>query len=345
MAFSLPQFNLLANLWTCDGNMKPADGPADFVNVPCQKYTNPRGWFDVTPPWKAGFHLEWVPPIYLRFPRGIPFAGTWPTWKVVCVEVPAGSGQYYRTVWQEIEHEGFPNEYAILVSAQCDDHLLAFPPAGHLEPVGIGADACGSGPPPPPPPPPAAFLDNFNDTPLTPITTHIADTGETYTVNTPGGQIDSTGTAFNLSGPVGFVWAIANFVGTVTTWAIDFTTPSFVGSGVYQGICFEAFDPFQFLLLRCEWNGIDWQLQFYTNSAGIFSFGPPSITFILAPNTSYHMSVAKIGTTYVASITGPGVSQTTSAIPPSSGFGTGIGVEGLENPTSTSCLVTLITAS
>jgi hypothetical protein len=48
-------------------------------------------------------------------------------------------------------HEGFPNEYAVVLCSQCDADGKAIPPAGSILATGVAPDVCS--PPPPPPPP------------------------------------------------------------------------------------------------------------------------------------------------------------------------------------------------
>lgn len=152
MAYRLPLFNLLANIWDCS---TPADGDPTWVNVPCQKYIRSRMMLDVTPQAEADWWMLWQPPIQLRCPSDhAAFSGRPHDWSHTIYEVPAGSGQYYRIFWSELQHQGFPNEYAVQVATQCDDSGLAIAPAGATTiPTGVAAEVCYSPPPPPPPPP------------------------------------------------------------------------------------------------------------------------------------------------------------------------------------------------
>lgn len=144
MAYSLPQFNLLASLWTCDATIKPANGPADFVDVPCQKYAWSRGMpTEPNAPAQFGWWIATALMVQLRFPRINPFLGSWVSWTTVCVEVPQGTGQYYRTAAREVQHEGFPNEYCILTAVACNDTLLAVPPPHGTTDYGQGTNTCG----------------------------------------------------------------------------------------------------------------------------------------------------------------------------------------------------------
>jgi len=124
--YTLPDFNLLASLWLTTHN--PGSDPADYEDVPCQKYVNSRPQQDITPRWdaSAGTWIEWCPIIALRFPRGVTaFAGSWLGWQVGLVRVPQDVSQVYRVRMGEVIHEGFPNEYVQLICDQVDDGILA----------------------------------------------------------------------------------------------------------------------------------------------------------------------------------------------------------------------------
>lgn len=140
MAYQTPQFNLLASIWDC---RFPTDGGADWTMVPCQKYILSRMSLDVTPPTQAGWWERHTPPIQLRFPiTHAAFFGPPAEWEHLCFEVPEGSGQYYRTQFSEIQHQGFPNEYAIILATPCNDSGLSIPPPSADTPVGVAPDVC-----------------------------------------------------------------------------------------------------------------------------------------------------------------------------------------------------------
>lgn len=152
MAYTVPQFNLLAKIWDCKF---PSAGAADWSSVPVQKYVLSRMSLDATPPSAPDWWKQYTPPVTLRFPIGhAAFSGPPSSWDHVCFEVPSGSGQYYRAYWQEIQHQGFPNQYAIILVTPCDVDGKAIPPAGSGMLVGTRNDVCPLVPPPPPPPPP-----------------------------------------------------------------------------------------------------------------------------------------------------------------------------------------------
>jgi len=133
MAFTVPHFNVTANLWY--GHRVPDDGAPDASDQPCQFYVPPRGLFDVTP----GELELWVPPIYFRMP--IDQHTSWV--QTTIVEVLPGSGRYFRARWKEVMHMGFPNEYLMIVIEQCMSDGVPFirdveggsPPVGH---TGVG---------------------------------------------------------------------------------------------------------------------------------------------------------------------------------------------------------------
>lgn len=140
MAYQTPIFNLLANIWDCQF---PDDGDADWLAVPVQKYIRSRMSLDTLPPDAGNWFRQWAPPIQLRFPRQhAAFTGIPASWDHVVCEVPAGSGQYYRTRWQEIQHQGFPNEYAIILADACDSQGRALLPPGATLPTDVSPDIC-----------------------------------------------------------------------------------------------------------------------------------------------------------------------------------------------------------
>lgn len=317
MGFTPPQFNLLCNIWTCDGVIKPSNGGADFVNVPCQKYLAPRGTWNLTPPWSTGFYLAYHPPVFLRLARTPPFDGPWPSWKATCIEVPAGSGQYYRCAWNDIQHEGFVNEYALFVGVQCNDELLAAPPAGATEAVGVGADPCGNVPPadpptpklppgpwpPAPPAPGASFVDDFVDIAATPLASHVADSGETWTVGTGSLEIGPGGFGVLAVGGLGLAWATANYTGSYTSIVtMDFITSSAVASGQWLGVLFRAIDSNNWHSVELEPDGGGaWWLSFKQCVAGsVTTLANGSGGIVLTDSTMYAIRLERFGATVQA---------------------------------------------
>lgn len=313
MAFRPPDFNLLANLWTCDGTPTPSDGGADYLNVPCQKYIASRAAWPVSPPWANGFFLQYVPPVQLRFARTDPFDQPWPDWKVTIAEVPAGSGQYYRLVWNDIQHEGFPNEYALFAAAQCDPTGIVTPPAGSTLPVGIGADPCGNIPPQddikPNIPgglnccsggtPGAGFLDTFTDTAGTQLVDHTADTGETWSCTDASGIIVTmTGDGiYQQHTDSGNTAAVADYTGSadgVTT--MNFHTPDPLGNGVKIGCIIRAVDTANFVLCYIDDDGTHVSvLKIATVTSGVISDIASSGTDSLSTDTEYVITVTQSG--------------------------------------------------
>jgi hypothetical protein len=117
MAFTLPTFNLSANVWV-NANL-PNASPPDVMGVMVQLYINTRGLLDVTPnAWDT-----WVPPVWVR----IAIAGFDDTYNIF--EVPGGSAKYYRVRWRDVIHKGFPNEYgAYLCEQVINDGTPVLPP-------------------------------------------------------------------------------------------------------------------------------------------------------------------------------------------------------------------------
>lgn len=110
MAYTLPVFNLFADVWSA-GHVPSADDP-DFENLTCQFYVYSRVSFDIQP-----CELElYQPPIQIR----IPVAGLTPWVDGQIFEVPAESGRYYRARFKERLHQGFINEYLVAYVVQCD---------------------------------------------------------------------------------------------------------------------------------------------------------------------------------------------------------------------------------
>lgn len=110
MAFTVPVFNILCDVW--NAGKTPAADPPDTENVPCQFYVNSRGTFDVQP-----CELEvYTPPLWVRLP--IDQIGIWEAGQIF--EVASESGRYYRARFKERMHYGFSNQYLIIVVVQCN---------------------------------------------------------------------------------------------------------------------------------------------------------------------------------------------------------------------------------
>lgn len=137
--YTPPNFNLLCNVWVC---RVPADGDPDHEDIPCQKYIYSRLDTPVSPPVEAEWWQMYLPPILVRTPRTGIFAGPPHTWDAMVFEVPAGSGQLYRSYWREVFHEGFVNEYAGILVVQCDEDGKSIPPPSYAAPLGIAPDVC-----------------------------------------------------------------------------------------------------------------------------------------------------------------------------------------------------------
>ncbi len=305
MSFRPPEFNLLCNLWTCNDTVRPVDGAPAYTDKPCQKYVASRAAWPIKPSWFKGFWLEGHPPVQIRLPHDGPFAGSWPSWKVSCLEVPAGSGQYYRPVWADVQHEGFINEYVLVVCVQCDQSLLSVPPPGATEPVGIAADSCGivpcqdaqpdcvaGSPWPiiPPTPPGTDFTDSMFDVGLTELSSHIADTGQTWTENTAGMRIQASGLDLEAyDSAAGVIYGQADYVGRVDgTMSSLFATNSDVTNPTSVGILFKMVDFNNYNLLWVITDGAGgFVLEIRERVAGVESTLATSGSFSLNDNSPY----------------------------------------------------------
>jgi hypothetical protein len=112
MPFTLPQFNLLADVWYC--GRVPDDGDPDAENITVQLYLNPRGPFGMNDQFTEFTTL--FPPMFVRMPLSA--VSEWEQSNIW--EIPAESGRYYLVVFKERMHQGFPNEYLLAQCVQCD---------------------------------------------------------------------------------------------------------------------------------------------------------------------------------------------------------------------------------
>lgn len=108
MAYYPPNFNLLMDAWL-PGNT-PATTPADYVDIPCQYYVNPRTTqsqgFAGTPSSRLQIFVR-QPAAGLQLPLG-------------SIVVPHSPGtEFLITVALIHMHTGFPNEYLANVCFMC----------------------------------------------------------------------------------------------------------------------------------------------------------------------------------------------------------------------------------
>lgn len=324
MAYMPPNFNLFADLWVCDGAQRPADGVADIEDVPCQKYVASRAAWPVTPPWVAGYFLAYHPPVQLRFPRAAPFDLEWSMWKVSCVEVPQGSGQYYRVVWGDVQHQGFTNEYALLVAVQCNADLLVVPPPVSGQYFGIGEDACGNevpadepievitpGPGQPPGPPPSAFLDNFLDQPLTYVYDHMPDQGGGLWTNGFGLiQITADGVGLRAGASNNGPCMCSSYYNGPEDGTTNLITklPASLGTAVQWGITLRNLGPNTWIGLIVAYTGSGglYAMYWVKNTAGtLTTVGSASSTFTLAASTQYELITIQTGDQLDGQLNGP----------------------------------------
>jgi hypothetical protein len=106
--------NLLCDIYHAGGPFPPA--PAAQLNVPCQLYVHSRADIDqivgvLTPD-------NWFPPVYLRLLIA--------DYNVLLnlVQVPSGSGLFYRPKWSHPVHLGFANEYMQVLLAMVHVPLI-----------------------------------------------------------------------------------------------------------------------------------------------------------------------------------------------------------------------------
>lgn len=116
MVYTLPNFNL-----TClvtQGPDAPSSGPTTFGPFDCQKYISSREasyipagtWFwDPLSPYFRIKKDAW----YTQFTNDLLI------WEIGFLELVPTSGIWYRIFSYEIMHEGFPNEYVVLVGRRC----------------------------------------------------------------------------------------------------------------------------------------------------------------------------------------------------------------------------------
>lgn len=126
MAFTVPTFNLTANIWRGGSFLSPLPAP-DVITTANLQYGPKNG---LVPTWDVTEGL-WIQPYFLLIPKltdvrmasdGTPADG---------IEVPAGSGLYY-LVWTVGDvGKGFANEYRVagitLITFPLAENLPAFP--------------------------------------------------------------------------------------------------------------------------------------------------------------------------------------------------------------------------
>lgn len=109
MPFLPPDYNLTVDEWIPPNT--PALGPPDRTMLRCQIYIDPRLGGIEQDEFSFGFY---TPPIIFRHPDTLTRArGT------IHNEGP-GSTSYYRMVWSQVEHLGFPNQYIMAIHIQCN---------------------------------------------------------------------------------------------------------------------------------------------------------------------------------------------------------------------------------
>jgi len=112
--FTLPNFNLLCNIW--HGTVVMGDLPAtplvtapDISLKPCQLYAASWQGTSTTPLSTSRLDLGFT--MMLRVPAGTDLRDQSNASENDVVEVPAGSGRWYYVMQADDLHKGFPNEY------------------------------------------------------------------------------------------------------------------------------------------------------------------------------------------------------------------------------------------
>lgn len=117
MGFSLPQFNLKANIWHgfVPLGVLPTDPPVagpDITDLDCQLYQPSRyNWVANPSPINAVADANAYTMILLRVPAGTDLRDPYNSTYADVVECPVGTGRYYVITYVDDQHKGFPNEY------------------------------------------------------------------------------------------------------------------------------------------------------------------------------------------------------------------------------------------
>jgi len=111
MAFSLPNFNLLCDIWR--EPHVPGTDPPDVVGVPCQVYSQTR----VDYQWEVNTPLLSWPAQMIRLPPDN-YPDDFRFVKITNLTAP----YYFSLYASHPEHLGFPNSYFALFGIPCDDH-------------------------------------------------------------------------------------------------------------------------------------------------------------------------------------------------------------------------------
>lgn len=102
MAYTLPNFNLLADVYRLAS--PPPAGPPQYSGVTVQLYANSRMTY-----WDWSYMSIRTP----KAPSRTYLVGD--IW-----ESPAGTARYWKAVYTERIHEGFPNEYWAIRAWRCN---------------------------------------------------------------------------------------------------------------------------------------------------------------------------------------------------------------------------------
>jgi len=123
MSFTLPTFNLTANVWTSDLIANPPT-----FSVACNLSPGRRGFF-LAPAGAANAAINAIAAyglaMELLVPVGTDMRGPQNNGVTQVCEVPAGSARYYYVCWVDDVGKGFANEYRLALIRQCDFLFVA----------------------------------------------------------------------------------------------------------------------------------------------------------------------------------------------------------------------------
>jgi len=142
MAYTVPQFPLLMDIWQC---AFPDDAAAAYTEVPCAVYSNPRRFQSAYVTNAGEYYFGWLdkPYVTVRFGRVAPFNNNWFTdWSISCVAAPRDCPFYLRVAWGEVMHQGFPNCYNVLYCLPCDSSGAGLKAPMYDRQPGSLADPC-----------------------------------------------------------------------------------------------------------------------------------------------------------------------------------------------------------
>ncbi len=103
MAFRIPEFNLLCDIW--HSSVYPPVGAPDIAGVACQ-----LAW-DALADKPITISTSVISLMKIRFPAGTDVRGAISSTGQDTIECPSGSGRFYLTRTVDDVAKGFPNEF------------------------------------------------------------------------------------------------------------------------------------------------------------------------------------------------------------------------------------------